>query len=203
MIKGMTLNDIKKMNNIHNIPKWVHINKNILFDYRLCEALTNEVDYNVRDYKYDFDVYLSKYDINLQRPYVWEGHQQREFILSILLEKPIDPVVLIQYETGENRNDATFFVIDGKQRLMTLQKFLRNEFYIIVNGEEVYFKDFDENLKRFFKRRANDMTGIVYYSYPDQEVDDDMKIILFNFYNFAGTPQTEAHKNKLQSLLRK
>lgn len=28
-----------------------------------------------------------------------------------------------------------------------------------------------------------------------------MKIILFNYYNFAGTPQTEEHKNKLQSLL--
>ena len=32
--------------------------------------------------------------------------------------------------------------------------------------------------------------------------DDDMKIILFNFYNFAGTPQTEEHKEKLQNLLK-
>ena len=45
------------------------------------------------------------------------------------------------------------------------------------------------------------MTATVYYSYWDCEVNDDMKIILFNYYNFAGTPQTEEHKNKLQSLI--
>lgn len=42
----------------------------------------------------------------------------------------------------------------------------------------------------------------VYYSYPDCKVTDEMLVILFNFYNFAGTPQAENHKEKLQSLLK-
>lgn len=199
----MTLREILETNNIHKIPKWVHINRGICFDYRLCEALICEKDENVRDYNYDFDVYLEKYGINLQRPYVWEHTQQNEFILSILLEKPIGPFVLVQHNADKERNEITNFVIDGKQRLMTLQKFLRNEFAIYVNGKEVYYRDFDDELRRFFRGRANNMTATVYYSYYDSRVDEDMMIILFNYYNFAGTPQTETHKMKLQALLSK
>jgi hypothetical protein len=86
---------------------------------------------------------------------------------------------------------------------MTIQKFLRNEFSININGQECYFKDFDDKLQWFFESRANSMTALIYYSYPDVPVTDDMKIYLFNFYNFSGTPQTEEHKNKLQSLIKK
>lgn len=199
----MTLKEVQATNNIHRIPKWVHINKGIMLDYRLIEALKCERDERVMDYVYDFDVYLKKYKMNLQRPYVWKHNQQNEFILSILLEKPIDPVVIVQHNNGAGikRTETINHVIDGKQRLMTLQKFVRNEFSILVGGEKVYFKDFDEDLYYFFKSRANSLTAIVYYSYPDRMIDDDMKIILFNYYNFAGTPQTEEHKNKLQKLL--
>ena len=197
----VTLNEIKKCTNMHLIPKTIHMNKGVMFDYRLFDALNEPTE---RDLKYDFDVFLPKYGINLQRPYVWEYYQQNEFILSILLEKPIDSFIAIHhFKDSLNREDCTVFVIDGKQRLLTIQKFIHNEFPIVVNGEKVYFKDFDDELKRFFKSRVNFLTGDVYYSYEnsDAEITDDMKIVLFNFYNFAGTPQTEEHKNKLQSLI--
>lgn len=197
----VTLNEIKKCTNMHFIPKAIHMNKGVMFDYRLFEALNEPTE---RDLKYDFDVFLPKYGINLQRPYVWEYYQQNEFILSILLEKPIERFIAIyHFKDSLNREDCTVFVIDGKQRLLTIQKFIHNEFPIVVNGEKVYFKDFDDELKRFFKSRVNFLTGDVYYSYEnsDAEITDDMKIVLFNFYNFAGTPQTEEHKNKLQSLI--
>ncbi len=197
----VTLNEIKKCTNMHLIPKAIHMNKGVMFDYRLFDALNEPTE---RDLKYDFDVFLPKYGINLQRPYVWEYYQQNEFILSILLEKPIESFIAIHhFKDSLNREDCTVFVIDGKQRLLTIQKFIHNEFPIVVNGEKVYFKDFDDELKRFFKSRVNFLTGDVYYSYEnsDAEITDDMKIVLFNFYNFAGTPQTEEHKNKLQSLI--
>ena len=190
---------------MHLIPKSIHLNRGILFDYRLFEALTEPK--KEKDYIYDFDVYLHKYGINLQRPYVWKHYQQNEFILSILLEKPIQPFIAIQYiKDTTNRNENTIvYVIDGKQRLLTIKKFIHNKFPIIVNGKELYFKDFDDDLKRYFKNRVNYLTADVYYSYGDENdelyINDDMKIILFNFYNFSGTPQTEKHKNKLQSLL--
>ena len=199
----MTLKEIQAINNIHRIPKWVHINKGVVLDYRLMEALKGDSDKSVRDYIYDFNVYLKKYKMNLQRPYVWKHHQQNEFILSILLEKPIEPVVVVQHNSDRQRTETINYIIDGKQRLMTIQKFLRNEFPIIIGYKEVYFKDFDEELYYFFKSRVNSLTAIIYYSYRDTQIDDDMKIILFNYYNFAGTPQTESHKNKLQQLLNK
>ena len=199
----MTLKEIQAINNIHRIPKWVHINKGVILDYRLMEALKGDSDKSVRDYIYDFNVYLKKYKMNLQRPYVWKHHQQNEFILSILLEKPIEPVVVVQHNSDRQRTETINYIIDGKQRLITIQKFLRNEFPIIIGDQEVYFKDFDEELYYFFKSRVNSLTAIIYYSYRDTQIDDDMKIILFNYYNFAGTPQTESHKNKLQKLLNK
>ena len=195
----MNVKEIKECTNMHRIPKDVHINRGILFDYRLADALDNPTD---KDYKYDFDVFLPKYGIKLQRKYVWKPYQQNEFILSVLLEKPISPFILVMHSDDTmNRDKSTFLVIDGKQRMMTIQKFLHNEFPIIVNGEEVYYKDFDDELKRYFRNRVNYLTADVYYSYESQPIDDDMKIILFNFYNFSGTPQTEKHKNKLQSLI--
>lgn len=194
------LDEIKQCNNLHKIPKEIHVNKGVLLDFRLVEALeTPEIG---KDKVYDFDVYLPTYGINLQRPYVWELFQQREFIMSILLEKPIDSMVIVQeLQDYTNRDNPVNLVIDGKQRLMTIQKFVHNEFSIIVNGREVYWKDFDNESRMYFKSRANYLTANVYYSYPDCKVTDEMLIILFNFYNFAGTPQTEEHKNKLQSLI--
>ena len=198
----LTIKEIELAEGIYNIPKNIHINKDILLDWRLFDALVNPDYDGNRDYKYDFDVFLPKYGINLQRPYVWEHYQQNEFILSILLEKPIESFAVIQYHEGEDRGNVTNYVIDGKQRLMTIQKFGKNEFPIIVDGKEYYFKDFDKDLQRFFESRVNYLTAVVYYTYEDIPASDELKIKLFNFYNFAGTPQTDEHKKKLQSLLK-
>jgi hypothetical protein len=197
----VSIDEIRKLNDLHNLPKSIHVNKDILLDYRLIDALRS-TEQDPRNRVYDFDVYLEKYHINLQRGYVWEHCQQNEFIFSILFEKPLEPVVVIQHIFDEKRFNTITYVIDGKQRLMTIQKFVRNEFPIIIDGQDVYYKDFDKELQRFFDSRVNYMTAVVYYSYPDIPITDDMKIWLFNFYNFSGTPQTEEHKNKLQSLLK-
>lgn len=195
------LDEIKQCNNLHRIPKKIHVNKGVLLDFRLVEALENPD--RDKDKVYDFDVYMPTYGINLQRPYVWELFQQREFIMSILLEKPIDSLVVVQeIKDYTNQDDQVNLVIDGKQRLMTIQKFVHNEFSIIINGREVYWKDFDKESRMYFKSRANTLSANVYYSYPDCKVTDEMLVILFNFYNFAGTTQTEEHKNKLQSLIK-
>jgi len=198
----ITLNDIKQCNNIHNIPKEIHCNKGVMLDFRLVETFENGENRDIdRDQIYDFDVFLPKYNINLQRPYVWEHHQQNEFIMSILLEKPLEQVIIVQHNADRSRSNTINYVIDGKQRLLTIKKFVNNEFPIYIKGEEVYWRDFDKEMKMFFRSRANGLIATVYYSYYDNPVTDDMKIVLFNYYNFAGTPQTEEHKNKLQSLL--
>lgn len=199
----LTVDKIKEISGMYNIPKSIHINKHLTFDYRLFKALTNPDYEDNKDYRYDFDVYLPTYGVNLQRPYVWELCQQREFILSILQEKPIDEMVIISHNSDSKRRETTHYVIDGKQRLLTVKKFANNEFSIIVGEKEYYFKDFDDDLKLYFTSRVNGFVATVYYSYDDNPITDDMKIILFNYYNFSGTPQTEEHKNMLKNLIKK
>lgn len=198
----ITLKQINEYNSLCKIPKSIHVNKNTLLDYRLFNALVKPDE--KRDYKYDFDVYLQDYKINLQRPYVWEHYQQNDFILSILFEKPIDDIIVIKHvKDSLKRENEINYVIDGKQRLITIKKFANNEFPIIIGEKECFFKDMSEEAMKFFASRVNYLTATIYYSYEDNPVTDEMKIILFNFYNFAGTPQTNEHKNNLQKILNK
>lgn len=202
----ITLNNIKGLSNIHNIPKQILINKDIRLDPYLAQNLTDTPKTTI----YDFDIFLKDYGVNLQRPYVWNLIQQQEFILSILLEKPIPPVVAV--EIGNNdfapgNGLRTMLVIDGKQRLMTIKRFLNNEFAVIIDGHPAYLNDFDRDTHLFFIRRISCLTANVYYASNNPEepwyISDDMKIILFNFYNFAGTQQEESHKEMLQNFLKK
>ena len=198
----ITVSDIKKCSSIYEIPKSIHCNKDVLLDFRLAQTLGEINSDPERDIKYDFDVYLPKYGINLQRPYVWEHCQQQEFIMSILLDKPLEHIIIVSHNDDvKNRGDRTYFVIDGKQRLMTIQKFMHNEFSVKINGVDAYWRDMDDESQWYFISRVNYMVATVYYSYDNNPVTDDMKIILFNFYNFSGTQQTEEHKNTLQKLL--
>ena len=201
----IALNNIKGLSNIHNIPKQILINKDIRLDPYLAQNLTDTPKTTI----YDFDIFLKDYGVNLQRPYVWNLIQQQEFILSILLEKPIPPVVAV--EIGNNdfalgNGLKTMLVIDGKQRLMTIKRFLNNEFAVIIDGHPVYLNDFDYDAHLFFIRRISCLTANVYYAGDNPEepwyISDDMKIILFNFYNFAGTQQEESHKEMLQNFLK-
>ena len=152
-------------------------------------------------YNVDMNIYLEKYDYNLQRPFVWTLHQQQELIWSIFMGRPIPPFVFIHH-TSSRMNDnesVTMQIIDGKQRLTTIFRYMDNEFPIIVDGEEVFFKDLDKGAQD----RINfcNMHVQVYYSYKENPITDDEKIIIFNHYNFAVTPQEEEHKNKLHSFL--
>lgn len=149
----------------------------------------------------DMDIYLEKYDYNLQRPFVWTLLQQQELIWSIFIGRPIPPFVFIHHVRSRmNDNESAIIqVIDGKQRLTTIFRYMDNKFPIIVDGEEVFFKDLDKRAQNRINFRS--MPVEVYDSYKEHPITDDEKIIIFNHYNFAVTPQEEEHKNKLNSFL--
>lgn len=174
----------------------------VTLDYRIGEALESDT-LSHRGKTYDMDVYLEKYKMNLQRPYVWTYPQQNAFIQSILYNKVVTPFVVIQHSIGEIFGDQIIYVIDGKQRLTTVSKFMHNEFPVEIGDKKYYYKDFDEDLKIYFNRNLDRFDAIIYYSYSKSPITDDEKIQIFNFYNFTGTPQAEEHKIKLQNLLKK
>ena len=199
----LTVEKIKESSELHSLRKDLLRQKSpVMFYYRLGNALVN-FPMGDKDKHFDTDIYLEKYNMNLQRPYVWIYPQQNAFIQSILYEKIISPVVIISHSvTIEQFSEKIYYVIDGKQRLTTVHKFLNNEFPVEIGSEKYYYKDFDDKLKTYFNRNLDKMEAIFYYSYPDNPITDDEKIQIFNFYNFTGTPQAEEHKIKLQGLLK-
>lgn len=194
----ITFNDIITSSGITTIPTKLALNKSILLDPKLFDSLSSESPKH-RKRTYDFDVFLPDYGVKLQRPYVWESHQQKNFIVNVLLGKPIDEFIVVEDEDDDN--NVIVLVIDGKQRLMTIRKFIHNQFPITVFGKDVYYDDFDTELKMLFRRYVNSFVATVYYSDSYARISDKDKILLFNYYNFSGTPQTEEHKEMLEKLI--
>lgn len=157
-------------------------------------SLLNDALLNIKEkYSIIYDIYLPKYHINLQRPYIWNQIQQEELIFSLLNEREIPPIVAICHEWKR------YEIIDGKQRLLTLKKYFNNEFPIHFKNNKYYFKDLDKDLQ-FKLTKLGVIQGILYYSYDNNPITDEQKIALFNYYNFAGTTQEITHKNKLIEL---
>ncbi len=199
----LTVEQMKSCSELHALRKDLgRHTQPVMMDYRLGEALESDT-FSHRGKTYDLDVYLEKYKMNLQRPYVWTYPQQNAFIQSILYDKVVTPFVVVQHSLEDvGFGDQIVYVIDGKQRLTTVHKFMNNEFPVEVGDKKYYYKDFDDDMKIFFNRNLDRFEAIVYYSYPNNPVTDDEKILIFNFYNFTGTPQAEEHKIKLQNLLK-
>lgn len=81
-----------------------------------------------------------------QRRERWTHQSQSALIESFLLNIPIPPVYLAEEDFG------TYTVIDGKQRLTTISKFMRNKFKLVelasfIELEGSYFRDLPRDLK--------------------------------------------------------
>lgn len=156
-----------------------------------------------RDRVLDFDVMLSNGQ-PLQRPLVWSLIQKQSLILSILKDKNIQPIIAI---IG-GKNDDNYKIIDGKQRLTTIQSFLDNEFPIIFDNEEYYFNDFDDASKCSLIHKNILVSGIYErivkgIKYDTVPYTDEELVNLFDYINYSGTPQDADHIVNLKKSLNK
>ena len=176
----LKLSDIRK-----KLP--FHINYG-LSAFRIADVIGDKT----LDYELDFDVFLPSKGINLQRPFVWTLLQKQQLIISLLKGLEIPSMAFIHYE------HKIFKVIDGKQRLNAWITFVQNEFPIIYNDQEYYFKDLDDWARGelMFSKWVRADVG---YEYEDTPISDDLKIQWFEMINFAGTPQDIEHLKKLKS----
>lgn len=138
------------------------------------------------------------YKPSYQRESVWSEEKQSFLIDSIMRNFPIPPIFLrqkIDDETGK----TTFDVIDGKQRLTSIKRFINDE--IPVSTEELpsdtdfedkiaglFFSDLDNNedTKEFKKRFWRYSIPI---EYIDTESDELIKHV-FDRLNRNGEPLT-------------
>lgn len=99
--------------------------------------LAPNILYEISSYGADFDVFglvrrINRGDINIpsfQRAYVWKTDEASRLIESLLLGLPV-PGIFLSKESDSN----TLLVIDGQQRLRTLQFFV-NGFFNPKEGE--------------------------------------------------------------------
>ena len=144
----------------------------------------------------DFDVYLPTKSKNLQRPYVWTIEQERELMYSILVGRYIPPIRYISLIDTSNSSLDLIQVIDGKQRLNAIIRFLQDKFTILIDNNEVLYSqlpnDFKDEIDNYHIRGQ-----AMYQSYDKNAVPiyitDEVKIRWFRLINFSGTPQDKEH----------
>lgn len=90
-----------------------------------------------------------------QRRSIWNAPYKEFFIDTVLNDYPCPAIFL--YENITPDGVAKYSVVDGKQRLVTLFEFAKNEFpapsnITVAKARDKYFQDLDDDTKRAFWR---------------------------------------------------
>lgn len=158
--------------------------------------LNSQVKYFAENVDIDYDVYLPTKGFNLQRDFVWSLEQKQELIWSILMNRRIPRMAMMNIivRDGEELGD-TYQIIDGKQRLSTMIDFYNNKFPLLIDGINYLFNALPQDYQ-------NVIGGYKFAYYIANEpiekpFTDQDKIDWFKLINFAGTQQDKEHFEKL------
>jgi len=170
------------------------VSENCSIYYRLDQIKRSKIEI-------DFDVFLptilnkktGKLGINLQRDFCWTLQQKQELIISILKGIKLPPFAVVSFIDDSDRNNQKhiYKIIDGKQRLSTIISFINNEFSIIVEDSEFYYRDFDDDTLYEFNK--TNISGFMAISYYDKPISDKAIYDWFVMLNFAGTKVDKEH----------
>ncbi|HEY0735921.1 MAG TPA: DUF262 domain-containing protein [Herpetosiphonaceae bacterium] len=124
-------------------------------------------------------------DPEFQRNFIWDKTRQSRLIESVLLRIPLPAFYL------DATRESTYLVIDGRQRLTTLNKFC-NEQELRLTGLE-YLKDlegktFDE-LPLNLQTTLTERTRLTVYTIQP-ETPDQVKFLIFSRVNTGGLTLT-------------
>jgi len=154
------------------------------------QEINSTIKYFAENCNIDFDVYLPTKGKNLQRDYVWDIHQKRELIWSILMKRHI-PRMSMLYVYEKDKNKEVYQVIDGKQRLSAMIDFYKGLYTLEIDNSEYYFNQLPEDYQKVIAGFL-----IPYYIVVEDygnKITDEEKINWFRYVNFAGTPQDAQH----------
>lgn len=99
--------------------------ENLLKQIKNAKVYKSSTNRKIKDLLADFDcgnITIPEY----QRSFVWDISIQSRFIESILMEIPIPAIFLLE-KYNEETGEQTYEVIDGVQRLSTLDSFSRDK----------------------------------------------------------------------------
>lgn len=73
-------------------------------------------------------------DDSYQRKYIWQPKDQIALIETVLLGYPIPEIYLWENDTNPDTGETMYSIVDGQQRLRTIQRFLSDEFKLTRSG---------------------------------------------------------------------
>ena len=124
-----------------------------------------------------------------QRGYVWTDEDKTRLIDSIFKGVRIGEFVFIE---NTDKNDWTYEVLDGQQRLTTLIDFVMSRFkYRGYYWHELSWKD----------RHEFENLSVAWVELDGKHLDQKANAQIFLLTNIAGVPQTEEHLAKVKVLL--
>lgn len=166
--------------------------------------IIDEIESNPLNFKYAITSYGADYPVDgivsrlnagkivipkFQRQYVWKLNQASRFIESLILELPVPGVFL-----SKDPDSSNLLVIDGQQRLRTVQYFVNgifaNDRKFKLKGvqpqfENLAYQDLDEEIKTAFNDYVIHATVIR----QDEPSNDQSSIYhIFERLNTGGTP---------------
>jgi len=124
------------------------------------------------------------YDPYYQRNFVWDTEHQKEFIRTILLGLPCPMIFVAEGEIDLETHVKYLHIIDGQQRMRTVEKFLSNQLEV----DSQLYKDLNSEEKLKFSKYQ---IGTVRLKYnPEQDINEISKIFQrLNIGNYELTFQ--------------
>lgn len=139
----------------------------------------SSIPYTVKQFSKMIDNGSISFDNLVQRGLTWENKRRSEFIWSLIMNYPIPPIYAGRDINGDNK---MLDIMDGKQRLTTIHKYLNDEFnltslnpipYTDENGDvceidisNKKFSELDEEIQDLIKDRT---ITVYYYDNISQE----------------------------------
>ena len=157
--------------------------------------INSQVKYFAENVKIDFDVYLPTKQMNLQRDFVWNIEQKRELIWSILMNRNIPRMAMMNILPIKTNIDGVYQIIDGKQRLSAMIDFYQNKYTLLIDNKEYLFLELPTDYQNVIK--SYHFAYYIANESSEEPFTDQDKINWFMYINFAGTPQDKDHFKKL------
>jgi uncharacterized protein with ParB-like and HNH nuclease domain len=164
-----------------------------------------EVDYQTKEFTVELLVY--KYitgeedDENeifvpaYQREFVWDKRRQSKFIESVILGLPVPYIFIANLEKSIGDDEGRAEIVDGSQRIRTLQAFLDNKLRLeqleklkALNG--FCFKDLDVSRQRKFNRQPVRVIEL------SDKADEKIRRDLFERINTGSDELNDMEKRK-------